>query len=250
MPPESLYDSGWRQGSIVRSTLSSSVLVMESGTIKFEERTADSWVIVTQDCDLDLLMVDNNEPLVEMRPVHDVESGSWGIRSRRLRLSEKLATQAQDPRIMISAAALETLRASREDLPPERTLSLKTWLGLRYDRPAVPEELVPLAKAISTAAEELDEAVSSRVRDVVMQFDDSTQPIRFSLFAILEGENDYEAARDWLSRISQRIPVELGVADELEAATADGTALSLIETGYSADVTQITWGKSGPTGAY
>jgi hypothetical protein len=40
--------------------------------------------------------------------------------------------------------------------------------------------------------------------------------------------------------------VELGVADRIEAASADGIALSTIEASYSADVSQVTWRRSQP----
>lgn len=251
MPPGSLYDSGWRQGSVLRTRLKALAIIENSGSLEPVEQEHEVWVVVTQDCDLDFLLTDNNDPLVELRPVHHNTSGSWGIRSRRLRLDDAQSMESQDPRLMISPAALHAVRSQRvEALRPERTLSLKTWLGLRYDRPAVPPEFVDLARAIGTQVENLSEPVSDRVRDVIMEFNDSTNPPLFSLFAVLENEEDAVEAREWLWLVSQAIPPELGVAESLEAATSDGTALSLIEMGYSADLTQLTWGREGPTGAY
>jgi len=84
-----------------------------------------------------------------------------------------------------------------------------------------------------------------------MQFDDSSQPTRFSLYAVLQQAGDEEDAREWLSGIACAIPVALGVADRIEAATPAGISFHLIETSYAADVTQLTWrpGYREPEGA-
>jgi hypothetical protein len=84
-----------------------------------------------------------------------------------------------------------------------------------------------------------------------MQFDESVSPPRFSLFAILENEADEHEVRAWLAGISLEIPTYLGLADQVEAATARGISLQLIETSYAADVSQVTWrpGKPDPEGA-
>jgi hypothetical protein len=79
-----------------------------------------------------------------------------------------------------------------------------------------------------------------------MQFDESPSPPRFSLFAVLENEADENDARTWLSAISLEIPSHLGLLDQIEAATARGISLELIETSYSADVTQVTWRPNNP----
>ncbi len=55
----------------------------------------------------------------------------------------------------------------------------------------------------------------------------------------------------WLAEVGTSIPTDLGVADRIEAATADGIAYSVIETSYATDATQLTWrpGQPGPEGA-
>jgi hypothetical protein len=78
-------------------------------------------------------------------------------------------------------------------------------------------------------------------RDVLLQFDDSRKPPRYSLIAVLEDPADEADVRAWLARVSQAVPTELGVADRIEAADADGIAFSTIESSYSADVSQVTW---------
>jgi hypothetical protein len=61
-------------------------------------------------------------------------------------------------------------------------MALKTWLGLRYDRPAVPDGgLVPLARRI---AKEIRDArpreMQDKIHDVLIEFDDSVAPPHFS----------------------------------------------------------------------
>jgi hypothetical protein len=85
-----------------------------------------------------------------------------------------------------------------------------------------------------------------------MQFDDTTSPVRVSLFAVLDNAGDEDVVRTWLVEVGSAIPADLGIVDEVEAATADGIAFSTIEQSYSADVTQLTWrpdqpGSSGAT---
>jgi hypothetical protein len=58
---------------------------------------------------------------------------------------------------------------------------------------------------------------------------------------LLDNEEDEDEVREWLSAISLEVPVDLGVADEIEAASARRISLELIETAYSADVSQLTW---------
>jgi hypothetical protein len=88
-----------------------------------------------------------------------------------------------------------------------------------------------------------------RVRDVLMQFRQG-EPPRFSLYAVLADEADREAIREWLVDIARNVPPELGIGDQFEAETAQGISLHLIETSYAADVTQVTWGREEPEGAY
>lgn len=120
--------------------------------------------------------------------------------------------------------------------------------GIRSARP-VPDHRLGLAKAI---AEEVGRRprreVGERVRDVLMQFSND-EPPRYSLFAVLAEASDERRAREWLASIAQSVPVDLGVADELEAAAANRISLKLIETSYAADVTQLTWRGRDPQGA-
>ena len=105
----------------------------------------------------------------------------------------------------------------------------------------------PLVEAAERA---LEEVARARVRDVLMQFEEG-EPVRYSLFAVLDNADDEDDVRAWLAQVAQAIPVDLGVADQIEAASADGITFSTIDSSYSADVSQVTWRRDlpGPEGA-
>jgi len=246
----SLYAAGWRQGSLFTARLPlDSVVMGVSGTPTRVQTEHSRWIIATQDCDLDNTESDDGRPMVELRPVLiDDPPPDWGIRSVRFRLTETEHINGLSREPMVSAAVLSAIYVGGgrdADISAARQRGLKTWLGRRYDRPAVPESLVPLAKRI---ASEVDRNRQSgfRLRDVLMQFDQRADPIRFSLFAVLEHPEDRDAAREWLADIAIAIPDTLGIADELDARAADGISLHLVETSYAADVAQLTWRPNNP----
>jgi hypothetical protein len=247
----SLYEAGWRQGSIVEFELPLDAVVLgQSGIPERSPGLHRLWAVATQDCDLAHADVADPDPAVELRPLYT--SGAppdWGIRSAKLRLTDHEYAQANAPRLTVAPAVLTAIVAQgavRREPSESRRQAFTTWLGLRYDRPAVPDNLVPLARRISQeVARGENRAIGARVRDVLMQFGDG-EPPRYSLFAVLDNPADEAAVRAWLARVAQAVPVELGVADQIEAASADGIALSTIEISYSADVSQVTWPRSRP----
>lgn len=253
----SLYDYGWRQGSIFNADLPLFAVVLgSSGEPEPDQSSHGLWVVASQDCDLDGAECSAIEPLIELRPVytHDPPT-DWGIRSNRLRLTDTDYVIASSPRQHVAPSLLANLigRGTQPRLPENvRKQAFTTWLGLRYDRPAVPQKLVTLARRISKeVAAHRHRSSTNAVRDVLMQFDDSATPVRYSLFAVLDDVADEEAIRKVLADVGGAVPVELGVLERIEAATADGIAFSAIENSYAADVTQVTWraGQPGPEGA-
>jgi hypothetical protein len=248
----SLYSAGWRQGSLFAVTLPLDYVVLDSNGLPAREQTEhDLWAVATQDCDLDSAETDSAEPLIELRPVYtDDPPADWGIRSSRFLLTDTEYLWSQGPRTTVCPAVLTALLGAghaRRDLPAGRWLPFVTWLGLRYDRPAVPPELVPLARRIADEVRRRqNRPTAMRVRDVLMQFADDDGQVRFSLYAVLEQSGDEDVVRGWLADIAMRIPTELGVADVIEAAPATGISFHLIETSYAADVTQLTWRPNQP----
>ena len=173
----------------------------------------------------------------------------WGIRSRRFLLDEDSYVDADAPRCVVTPALLSTMRPGREAaLDEARSRAFKTWLGLRYDRPAVPEHLVDLAREIARRCSGgRGRTVGKHVHDVLMQFDESTQPAQVALFGVVADDADAEAVRVWLADVATRINSDLGVVTVIDVGTRAQTSLELVETSYAADVSQLTWSRNRPT---
>jgi len=247
----SLYEAGWRQGSIVEFELPLDAVVLgQSGIPERSRGSHGLWAVATQDCDLAQADDADSGPVIELRPLYrNGAPPDWGIRSAKLRLTDHEYAQANAPRLTVAPAVLTAilaLGANRRETSESRRQAFTTWLGLRYDRPAVPDDLVPLARRISQeVAHGEHRAIGVQVRDVLMQFGEGRPP-RYSLFAVLDDPADEADVRAWLARVARAVPVDLGVADQIEAASAGGIAFSTIELSYSADVTQVTWPRSRP----
>ena len=252
----SLYAIGWRQGSLVDADLPVGGLVLDAdGQPVARAGTHDAWVLATQDCDLDGWEETLSEGLVELRarfPLAD-PSAEWGIRSRRLRLSETECAVSDEPPIRLSPAVLVAATEGKpqpEVLAPERVLALKTWLGRRYDRPAVPRHLVALARDIARRAQRhAQRPFAPELHDVLMQFDDQSPLPRFILFAVVRDRGDKEAARGWLTAVGTAVPVDLGVLAAVDAGYRSETSLELVENSYAADLTRLSWPGPEPDGA-
>ena len=253
----SLHEHGWRQGSIFTAMLPHDGVILGSeGKFKRDLQEHGRWLVATQDCDLDHAETDDPNPMIELRAVFDHDPPQdWGIRSSRLRLTDDEYLISHGPRTVVSAAllfALQECGCDRIEPSHTRRLVLARWLGLRYNRPAVPNDLAPLARRI---AEEV--AIKRRrptglvLRDILMQFDESQSPPQFSLYAILEDTIDEERVHKWLSDIALSIPQSLGSPQELRAATTAGISIELLERSYAADVTSLTYrrGQPEPEGA-
>ncbi|MHB8312458.1 MAG: hypothetical protein ACYDD0_04050 [Candidatus Dormibacteria bacterium] len=210
---------------------------------------------MTQDCDLAWWETTLTEPLVELRARHPVPdpSAEWGIRSRLLRLNDTECVFGDEPPIHLPPAALVALTDGTPQpgvLTSDRTLALKTWLGYRYDRPAVPPHLVDLARDIAERAQRPSQRhFTPELHDVLMQFDDQSAPPRFVLFAVVRDEADKDAARRWLTEVGAAVPRHLGVLAGLDAGNRSETSLELLETSYAADLTRLSWPGPKPHGS-
>ncbi len=242
-----LHTEGWRQGSIVVFELTASHLTYLDERIQEISTSFNRWVVCTQDCDLRSSRIDADEPLIELRPILcDNPPSDWGIRSRRFLLDKEAYVDAYAPRCFVTPALLHTTNSEREaTLDDARTTAFKTWLGLRYDRPAVPEHLVDLAREVAKRCSGgHGRAISEDVHDVLMQFADDTQPAQVALFGVINDNSDPEDVRRWLSDAATRINSDLGVIAAIDVGTRSQTSLELLETSYSADLSQLTWGSS------
>lgn len=269
----SLYQAGWRQGSVASVSLRASTATDNEGKVEVQATTHDRWIVATQDCDLNSADISSNVPNIELRPVYAADDGpdfdpigpeEWGIRSRKFRLNEERDfTHAASMRIMVSPAVLARHDNARVSLvSEERAASFKAWLGRRYDRPAVPMNLVNLAQAVAKASKKHTHSVRDHVHDLLMTFDETKDPYEVNLYAVVCDLNHSEQccddncegdhlgdARVWLAEIAQLLDPELGVVGRAESAPRSGTSMLIVEQAYSADLSDITYKKDGPAGA-
>ena len=249
---QSLYDRGWRQGTILQSSLEVVSLCDQGASLNGVAETYDRWVVASQDCDLASSEPNSSLPSVELRPVGTGRpEADWGIRSRILRLSDDAYVEANSPRLGISPRVLSGLEAARENsIGVSRAQAFKTWLGLRYDRPAVPPQHVELAVAIATAIRRTRTAELSAVtHDVLMQFADEAPP-RYVLVAVVSDDADPGPIVEWLTTAALQVPPEIGVLAEAPSAlTKRNVSLQFLEDSYAADLSAITWAKQEPRGA-
>ncbi len=239
-----LYSLGWRQGTKFSASLTAVV-------VGREDTQFSTWVVCTQDCDLANADSDSIETIVELRPVlSDSPPQDWGIRSRRLLLQPGEFVDANSPRVLITAAKLAELGILHgNELPESRLRALKTWLGRRYDRPAVPEHLVALAREVSKRCESKEgRPTAQKIHDVLMQFDDIPDPPHVALFAVIAEGADPEPVLKWLANAASKIDTGLGVVAHIDVGTRAQTSLLLVETSYSADLSQLMWGGQEPSG--
>ena len=144
----SLYERGYRQGMSLPTELSVPAAYWNGHDLLWEQIANQLWLIATQDCDLDHF-ADDSSDLVELRPVEVTDvRGPSGIRSRYFALPDRGRLDGLSLRPLLPAAFIATLPQG-PGLSEQRLLALKLWLGRRYDRPAVPSELVPLMRAIA-----------------------------------------------------------------------------------------------------
>lgn len=247
----SLHDNGWRQGTVFEADLVASSYVYSDGVPKQTEQIFAKWVVTSQDCDLASAESDDDSAVIEILPVLEGNGGgSWGLRSRTLRLAEALHTDARLPKVRISPAALSVFLVSANVVAAERAVAFKTWLGLRYDRPAVPEVLVELARAIAAAIRETRTTDLSAVTHDVLFAAREAKPTEFELIGVVTDAEHAEAVQMWLASAALKVDPTLGtLAGEPLALTKDTLTMSDVENTFSADLSDITWGKVEPRGA-
>jgi len=217
-------------------------------------------VLVAQDCDLAWNSIVGSDSLVELRPVYREDPPeNWGIRDSRFRLDEEgayLKDTAPAVRVTpdVVMAAAHTCTAHTE--PARR---LKTWLGLRYNRPAIPQEYVQLAQDLAKRLRKRShKQAEERVRDILATFTTAADgKVEFTVVAVVPrglaaADTDLlESTRDWLSRMALATPETLGLATDVLALTDEDVSLAFLETSYALDVSLVSWPNAdpGPFGA-
>jgi hypothetical protein len=242
MPTANLFDDGWRQGSLIREHLIARTYDLVEGSVAASDTTNDVWFLATQDCDLAQTKVTNATRTFELRPLYQAAADDRvdGIRARTVRVTDDLVLRSDSPRLTITARALDRLRDRRENpLSDERRRELKTWLGLRYDRPAVPRPFEHLPAVLQPELmEAVPDALKGRVRDILVYY---RSPTEIDLFCILRDANDRDAALDWIDSVAYKLADENHiVVTDRQAEDAGRTPLSVIETYYGLDSTELS----------
>lgn len=232
MAKANLHNDGWRQGSLIRAAFKTQVLDNDGKqtVVDFEH---DLWLLATQDCDLGQTPPAHADKKFELRPVFTKQKGETvnGIRSRTVMVADDLVLRADSPRIMLTARALAALADKREDaLDETRRREIKTWLGLRYDRPAVPDPCVPTAELLFQILGGIEQ-FAGKVRDVLVYYDDE-DPRRVDIFVVLRDKANKEEILDWLTDKAGELLDRDVVVGGRHAEDSSGTPFSIIETYY------------------
>jgi hypothetical protein len=235
MPPPSLHAEGWRQGSLIRETLSVHFLDLHDGAIVDRSEQFDLWLLATQDCDLDQTPCTNSTRQFELRPVSErtPDDRLDGLRSRTVLVTDQLVLRSDSKRLTLSARALNTLKGKREEaLDEERRVQIKTWLGLRYDRPAIPTPLVPLGRRLKSAfIDDLPATFDGVVRDVWVYFENQ-HDVRIFVILVDIQKRRADEVRDWVSDVSATLSDENIIVRERHVEAPDRTPLSVLQTYY------------------
>ncbi len=218
----------------------------------------DFWVVVTQDCDLAWsALVNDDDFLVELRPILDPEESppEWGLRGHRFRLDEDgRYLDNRIPRLMVASKVVATSEFIGV-LQDDRIRAMKTWLGKRYDRPALPAKYTDLAKRlVSIVTEKRNREIANKVRDILATFDHTEDVVVYKLRAVLPHPHKEavppglkQEITEWLSGVSLKVPVELGVLEDVDALSAEEVSLDLLENSYSLEASKLTWPLNSPS---
>ena len=155
---------------------------------------------------------------------------------------------SNQPRLMVHPSVLAIAEHVSCSLAPRR---LKTWLGLRYDRPAIPQAYVAVTEIlVKKIKAKRSRKTAARVRDVLASFNTGDDgQVEFELIAILPSPSSEEVLRDvqdWISGIALEVPPEVGIGTRVEARPDEEVSLAFIEKSFVLDASSLTWPISPP----
>lgn len=257
----SLRAQGWRQGCCIDLEMPLVHLTVKlDGSPNQVTAVHGRWVVVSQDCELAWTDAQTTDPVIELRPVFvgDGSPSVWGVRSKQFTLSDTDHLDGQAPRQMV-APKLLGMNASRHVTCclPDMARALKTWLGYRYDRPAVPGEFVDLHTALSGQFKKKSNANATRwIRDVLVVYRvDIAGRAHYLLYAVLpssgtprgdEAAKHQDEVETLLADVALKVKPEVGVADEFRSVPADNVSLAFVEGSYALDTLDVSWRRSRP----
>lgn len=182
---ERLLDTGWQQGTIFAAPTLSIVhqKLDEGGRVITKSRSSrndERFVLVSQDCDIK----SKDEPYVEailctvvnesfISRLIDAKSARWFAVDE----NSRLVAQAKY-RILIDKEMLLTFVPEPWPSSPERHSRFVTWLGRRYDRPALADEMV---EALQKPIERTLAQLSREQPDLLALFSQAVHEVRVTL---------------------------------------------------------------------
>jgi hypothetical protein len=215
------------------------------------------WLVAEQDCDLANRALVGSSYKLELRGVwHDNAPRDWGIRNARFLLDASGAyLNAEAPVVRVTPNVLNL--AEHLTCPhPDSARRLKTWLGLRYDRPAIPEAYIELSNKLAERLRRKSRReMGEHLRDVLATFRTVDGESEYTLIAVLPHATAtpklLDGVRQWLADVALEVPETLGRPVDIEARTDRQVSLAFIEESYGLAVSTLSWpvNEPGPVGA-
>lgn len=166
-----------------------------------------------------------------------------------MRINGTECLHALDVTVRVSAAWLADNYGNAVAVDPDTRREVKTWLGFRYDRPAVPTQFVDVHKRIQNLAKserakrEKNVAAKNwwrldlgKVRDLLVGYEEAEGQgkVRAHLYAIAKAAPDVADIQAWVERIRDAVGKdEAFIIVTAEAMDPDNTPISLLETAFS-----------------
>ncbi len=266
-----LYDAGFRQGAVLRSSALKfvySVPTQGGGSIETKERSVkakERLVVASQDCDI--LASPQQEPYVELlickeekpeRCARLVEGNSsrWFL----LDPDKRLVAQAFQ-RIHIKKEALEQLELEGWSLDGEDLERFARWLARRYIRPAFPDEFVeayqaPVNGVFSKTPTEVLEHFSSVVSEIRVSKSSAQGPPYDLEFLVLTTSEDLsEGEAEAVALVQEGMETALSASPLVNSVRFDFRTLyeTSIAEYFASDPIYLEYltyeGEEQPTGA-
>lgn len=242
----SLFEEGWRQGSLLKASLTVRSYDLVDGKITPSDHEFGMWTVVTQDCDLHSTQCTDRNRQIELRPVFPSAGVRVdGIRSRWARITPDFVLNADSQKLTMTARALHSLQEFRDDSADElRRREIKAWLGLRYDRPAVPEPFDRMASKVlhPQLFGALPPALDGKIRDVLVSYESETE---VRLWVVLRDGDDRLRCLEWIDGVAQFLRREHGITIlERQAEDARRTPYAIVEGYHGLNSAELSMGNS------
>lgn len=244
------------QGCQISLELPLQHVTVKAGKAYIEREVHGRWLIVDQDCDLAWRALSGSPYTIELRAIWEENPpDDWSIRSAQLLLDGSGAHIKADTPVVHVTADVLSLGEHLTCPHPDSARRLKTWLGLRYDRAAVPEAYMALAKRLADLLKKRARRdVANRLRDVLATFRTIDGDTEYTLVAVLPHEHAtpelLDELRQWLAQVALEVPEDLGRPVDVEVRTDRQVSLSFLEESYGLAVSTVSWpvGEPGPVG--